>query len=206
MGNCVFYDENSKNLNEGIVIGFKESSEFATKPIAEVAKGLGVDKDLIKMAQWMSKRYFCNTSDCIRLMLQPGTKTKNVANRIKERTLNFVHLLKSKDEIQLDIDTKKVKGTIQVKVLEFLLNNDSSSTSDIEMFTSCTISQIRALEKKGYLQVSKEKVSRNPFVTHTEKKKSKIVLTDEQKSVISQIELEGNNQYLIYGVTGSRKN
>ena len=42
----------------------------------------------------MARRYFCNISDCIKLMLPPGTSTKVLENRIKDKTLNFVYLKK----------------------------------------------------------------------------------------------------------------
>ena len=33
----------------------------------------------------MSKRYFCNVSECIKLMLTPGTRNKNKENRIDNK-------------------------------------------------------------------------------------------------------------------------
>ncbi len=65
---------------------------------------------------------------------------------------------------------------------------------------------VKNLEKKGYLKINEEKVLRNPFINHVKQKKSNIKLTDEQKNVISRIDIKNHNKYLIYGVTGSRKN
>lgn len=193
-------------VSEGIVIGFKEKSNYEVKPISRVQEGMGIDKSLIKMAQWMAKRYFCNTADCIRLMLQPGTKSKNVENRVKERKINVVELVKSKEEIIADIDTKAIRGDKQIKVLQFIMDNENASIKDISLFTDATIAVVRNLEKKGYLKINEEKVLRNPFVNHVAQKKSNIKLTEEQKRVISQINIDGHDKYLIYGVTGSRKN
>ncbi len=193
-------------VSEGIVIGFKEKSEFEVKPIAKVEEGLGIDENLIKMAQWMAKRYFCNTSDCIRLMLQPGTTSKNIELRVKERKINVVELVKSKEEIIADIDNKTIRGDKQIKVLQFVMDNENASIKDIALFTDATLQVVKNLKKKGYLKINAEKVLRNPFINHVAQKKSTIKLTDEQKRVISSIDINEHNKYLIYGVTGSRKN
>ena len=42
----------------------------------------------------MSQKYFCNLSECMKLMLPPGTSSKELENRMKEKTGNFVYLAK----------------------------------------------------------------------------------------------------------------
>ena len=84
--------EEEKNGEEGFVIGFKEKSLYETKEIKSFEENPFLDEEKIKLAKWISKRYFCNLSDSIKLMLPPGTKAKNTENRIKEKTNNFVYL------------------------------------------------------------------------------------------------------------------
>ena len=72
----------------------------------------------------MSKRYFCNVSDCIKLMLTPGTRTKNKENRIQDKTINCVYLKKDIEEINFDIDIGKIKSEKHKRVLKFLKEND----------------------------------------------------------------------------------
>ena len=64
----------------------------------------------------MARRYFCNISECIKLMLPPGEKTTNLENRIKDKTANFVYLKKDEDEIELDIELGKLKNAKHIKV------------------------------------------------------------------------------------------
>ena len=94
---------NKKELEEGFVIGFKESSEFKVKDIAGIQDGIKLTEDDIELAKLMARRYFCNISDCIKLMLPPGTSTKVLENRIKDKTLNFVYLKKDIIDIEEDI-------------------------------------------------------------------------------------------------------
>ena len=75
---------NVKTLEDGFVIGIKENSEYKVKDIANVQEEC-INNEKIELAKWMAKRYFCNISDCLKLMLPPGTRTKMLSNRIKER-------------------------------------------------------------------------------------------------------------------------
>ena len=63
------------NLAQGYVISLKENTEYEVKDIVEIKHNLSQNQ--IELAKWMAKRYFCNLSDCIKQMLQPGTKNKN---------------------------------------------------------------------------------------------------------------------------------
>ena len=78
---------NIKKLEEGFVVNIKESSEFQVKDIAAVEEKDFIDTPKVELAKWMAHRYFCNISDCIKLMLPPGTGTNNLENRAKEKHL-----------------------------------------------------------------------------------------------------------------------
>ena len=56
------------------VVGIKEKSEYEVKDIIRIEDNI-TDKQ-IELARWMAKKYFCNVSDCIKLMLTPGTRVK----------------------------------------------------------------------------------------------------------------------------------
>ena len=74
---------NQKKLDEGIIIGFKDKSEYKLKDIVKIQKD-NISENRIKLAQWMSNRYFCNLSECLKLMLPPGTGNKEETKRTKE--------------------------------------------------------------------------------------------------------------------------
>ena len=200
---------NKKTLEEGFVIGFKENSEYKVKDIAKIQDGIKLTEANIELAKLMSRRYFCNISDCIKLMLPPGTSTKNIENRIKEKTLNFVYLKKDIEEIEEDIENKVIKSEKQKRVLNFLMQNEGIQTVELEIITDTTSSVLKSLEKKEYIEIIEEKVERNPFVNKDIKPTKNLKLTDEQKEAFDKInETIKNKQYrefLLYGVTGSGK-
>ena len=91
---------NGKKLEDGFVIGIKETSEFANKKIAKIDEQESLSEENVILAKLMARKYFCNISDCIKLMLPPGTGAKEIENRTKEKTGNFVYLQKTKEEIE----------------------------------------------------------------------------------------------------------
>ena len=81
IGARVFVPFGAKNSKtEAFVIGLKEKSEFANKNIFEI-EDFPLNEENIELAKIMSKRYFCNISECIKLMLPPGEKTTNLEKR-----------------------------------------------------------------------------------------------------------------------------
>lgn len=201
---------NMKRLEEGFIVNFKETTEYKTKDIAKIGKESTLDENKVELAKWIAKRYFCNLSESIKLMLPPGTKTKNIEKRIKEKTGNFVILKKEKDEIEFEIETGKIKSEKQIRVLRFLINNDDIYISDLEQFTEVSKAIMKTLEKNGYIEIYEKQTPRNPFINKEVKSSNKLKLTEEQQNAYEKIEEsiddKMNSEFLIFGITGSRKN
>ena len=72
-------------LEEAFVVGLKEKTNYLKemKEIASLEEQLRDEQ--IELAKWMAKRYFCNVSDCIKLMLTPGPRTKNKEKHRRNR-------------------------------------------------------------------------------------------------------------------------
>ena len=201
---------NAKSLEEGFVVGFKDTSEYKVKEIKEIEEGFNISEDNIKLANWMAKRYFCNISDAIKMMLPPGTSTKIIENRIKEKNLNFVFLKKEVEEIENAIENKIIKSEKHIRILRFLEQNDGVLTTDLEAFCDVSKAILNTLEKNGYIEIVEKQVERNPFLHKVVKQDNNLVLTDEQKNayekITNYIDKKEFKEFLIYGVTGSRKN
>lgn len=201
---------NMKKLEEGFIVGFKETTEYKTKDIAKIGKESTLTENKVELAKWIAKRYFCNLSESIKLMLPPGTKTKNIEKRIKEKTGNFVILKKDKDEMEYEIENGKIKSEKQIRLLQFLINNDDLYIKDLEEFTEVSKAVIKTLEKNGYIEIYEKQIERNPFINKEIKPSNKLKLTEEQQKAYEKIEEaiddKMNSEFLIFGVTGSRKN
>ncbi len=196
---------NNKKLEEGFVIDIKQNSKYATKSISKLEDGLSLKKSNVELAIFMAKRYFCNISDCIKLMLPPGTTTNKLDKRVSEKSMKFLYLKKDKEEIINDIEKKVIKSEKQIRALKFLIENNGSLKTDVEVFTDTTNVVLKALEKKGYIQIIEKQVQRNPFLNKKIEKTSKLKLTKEQedayKLVENAIKDKRYEEFLLYGVT-----
>ncbi len=150
----------------------------------------------------MAHKYFCNVSDCIKLMLPPGTTSKNIQNRIKDKELKFVYLKKDSDEIQEEIDNCNVKSEKQVRTLKFLMENDEVLQSELIDFADTSASVIKTLQKNGYVEIIEKEVARNPFKNKKVEKTQNLILTKEQQKVMNKIEGAINDnifkEYLVH--------
>ena len=200
---------NIKKLEEGFVIGLKKSSEFELKEIAKIEEEQILDAEKIELAKWMAKRYFCNISDCLKLMLPPGTTAKKIENRAKEKNLNFVTLNKDIDEIEADINSGKLKSDKQIRTLRFVIENREVLIPELEMFADTTRAVVNTLCKNGYLEIIERQVERDPFEGKNISKTQKLELNPEQKKAFNEISYSMDDclfsEFLIFGVTGSRK-
>ena len=196
-----------KELEEGYIVNIKKSTEYEVKEIAKVEEKY-LNNEKIELAKWMSKRYFCNIADCLKLMLPPGS-TRKVSNRVKEKNVNFVTLKKDEDEIELDIETGKLKSAKQIRILKFLLENGDALISDIEMFADGSRAIVNTLCKNGYTEIIEKKVERDPFEFKEIERTTKLTLTEEQANAFNAICDSMDDmlfsEFLLYGVTGSGK-
>ena len=200
-----------KTLEEGFIIRLKQHSSYQTKEIAKIENRNALTKEQIEIAKWMAERYFCNLSECIKLMLPPGSMKKKIENRTKEKTANFVDLAKEREEIEWEIETKKIPSPKHIRLLKFLIDNGETNISDLSILTDVSKAVMKTLQKNGYLTIVEREVQRNPFKSHEKKEKTeKLQLTAEQQKAFAEIEeaIEDNMhaKYLLFGVTGSRKN
>ncbi|MDO5557097.1 MAG: hypothetical protein Q4G05_02480 [Clostridia bacterium] len=197
---------NYKELHEGFVINLKEKSEYKVKDIEKVDNDK-LFEEKINLAKWMSKRYFCNLSECIRLMIQPGTTSKNIDNRVKEKCINIIKLNKNHEEIIRDIEI--LKSEKQIKLLKYLLENGEVAFNELQEKTGITKDIARRLVSKGYIKMVEEQVLRNPFFNKNISRSENLKLTQEQEEAFRQIEVAIDDmmycEFLLFGVTGSRE-
>ncbi|MDR0978963.1 MAG: primosomal protein N' [Lachnospiraceae bacterium] len=208
IGNRVFVPFGKNGVKEGYVVCLKEKSTFATKNILRIEDNFLSDFN-INLAKLMARRYFCNVSDCIKLMLPPGSSSKNISSRAKAKMADFVYLNKNKNEINSEIENGTIKNPKQIRVLNVLFQNDEIYILDLERLADSTRATVKGLEKKGYIEIRQKAIERNPLINKEVKRDTALKFTDEQQKVYDSIskDIENNvhSQNLIYGITGSGK-
>lgn len=185
-----------KQYEIGYVIGLKSFSEYKCKDIVRVVDNV-FDEKRLKLANFISDRYFCNLSDSIKLLVPPGTSS-NVDN-VKSKTERWIRLK------TFDIDFSKIKSEKQIRVINFLQDNIEAPAIEVMEFADVTRDVFVSLEKKGIIEFFNVEVMRNPFLNKNIEKSEKLKLTNEQSQVLENIDIEKFEKYLLYGVTGSGK-
>ena len=194
---------NFKELEQGYIINIKEKSNFEVKKIAKLDENLSEIN--INLARWMARKYYCNVSECIKLMLTPGTKEKQTDKRVKEKIYEFIYLNIPYNEIELE----KIRGEKQKRLIKFLNKNEGITIKEAEEFVEASRATINSLEKKNIIKIIKEQKDRNPLINKKVIENKKLELNDEQKHAFNTISksIKNNefNEFLLYGITGSGK-
>ncbi len=197
---------NYKKLEIGYIVGFKENSTFKCKNISKVCDR-AFDENKFEVAKWMARRYFCNLSDVLKLLVPPGTS--NNIDKIKTKYERWVRLTSNyKDYIKFHDEEKKnykIKSDKQQKVIDFLIDNNEIPVAILMDVVGTTASVIKTLEQKEIVESFPMEVLRNPFLNKIVKRTKKLDLTKEQQEVLDTIKLDTFKEYLLYGVTGSGK-
>ena len=195
-----------EKLEKAFVVGIKDKSDYEVKDIAKLEENL--TKEQIELARWMAKRYFCNVSDCIKLMLTPGTRGKE--NKVQDKKINVVYLKKDIEEIDYEIEIGKIKSEKHKRIINFVKQNEGVTIPEIEMYTDCSRSIVNTMVKNGYLEVVEKKIERDPLECKKIEKSINLKLTNEQQIAYEKIKMQMVKEeykcFLLYGVTGSRKN
>ena len=195
-----------ERIEEGFVIKIKEKTPYEVKEIKKLEGNL--KNSQIELARWMGKKYFCNVSECIKLMQTPGTRTKE--KKIQEKKVQAVYLNKDCVEIEKEIEIGKIKSEKQKKVINLVKENEGITIPEIELLSECTRGVVKTLEKNGYLKILEKQVRRDPLKNKNIEKTNFLKLTEEQEEAYKKIkkEIEENRfkEFLLFGITGSRKN
>ena len=99
-------------------------------------------------------------------------------------------------------------GKAMRKALDMLTEYDSMLLSELTEYAGCSAASIKALEKKGLVEVKDVTVRRNPIKTEYPASKA-LPPTDEQKKAIDDlkkaVDIGKVSEHLLFGVTGSGK-
>ncbi|MBR3002477.1 MAG: DEAD/DEAH box helicase family protein [Clostridia bacterium] len=195
----------SKNPEEAYVVGTKEKSDYNVKEIIKLEDSLSNFQ--IKLAKWMAKHYFCNVTDCIKLMQTPGTSRKE--NKVQEKKVNTVYLKKDIEEIEFEIETGKIKSEKQKRILKFVSSNEGCTIPEIEMLTDTSRAIVNTLVKNEYLEIIEKTIERDPLQHKEIIQTQNLKLTAEQQVAYARVAncIQNNifKEFLLYGVTGSGK-
>lgn len=184
-----------RQRKEGFVIGSAEKSDYETKDIIKILDSVPlVLPEMLALAGHLKKqniRYI----DSLRLFIPAklrGGKVK-ILNKFVLSLVGGVDPEEAKKELRKGSD-------MQAAILDAL---KSGAKYETEINADYSPSAAKALVAKGLVRRESVEVGRTPV--SMDAKPKDITLTREQEAAVSTVCEDGENVYLIHGVTGSGK-
>ena len=194
------------SVRTGYVVDISEEAEIETdrmKELIEVCKeSITIDSKLIRLAYWMKTNYGSTLNQALKVVLP-------VKDKVKETEKKTIRLLISKDEaINMAKEAEKKHRNAQARLLYALAENGVAEYTLLNQKLNITMSTIKSLEEKGYIDIEAITVFRNE-ISNMALKAEKPELNEYQRtiadSIISDMDSGDNTTCLIKGVTGSGK-
>jgi primosomal protein N' (replication factor Y) len=184
---------------EGYVINITDNTNISDKKLKEIYKILDdfsiFDEKMLKLAWWIKEYYNCFFSESLQCIMPAGINQG--CKEVKKVRL----LINSIPENISD------RAPRQLEILNYLLENNCIDLSDLLKNLNISYSSVKALEKKGCIEIFDEEINRykaSKFI-----KTESLKPTSEQKRAINMIKdsIDNNlfNKFLLFGVTGSGK-
>lgn len=148
--------------------------------------------ECLSLARKIAARYRVPTALSLRLFLPSEMRT----GKVRERTKNYAVLTAPLSELKLSKTAKNQRGAA-----EYL---DRNGKTECGFLNGLYPGGVSALEKKGYVAVSKEQILRDPY-KGMEGDGEVRELTDDQRAATEAIEKDPRTVQLVHGVTGSGK-
>ena len=196
--------------SEGVVLSLApDSGKKKLKSIDSLLDNEPVlTKENIKLALWMSDRFFCTVFDALRAMLPAGMWWKEGAKRQGDKTVSTAVLNVHSEEALALAKERQMTAPKQAAILEILAGTESMSVSELCYFTGAARVSVKTLERLGILSIEEREVYRRPSIRDIEKP-GPISLNDEQRAafegLLPLLRSGVPQAALLHGVTGSGK-
>ncbi len=180
----------------GFVMRVKETSSY---PVEKLKKVIPCEDELpalnsecLDLAEKIAKRYRVPKALALRLFLP----TQMRAGKIRELTRNYARLLLPLAECKISKSAKN-----QLGAAAYLAEHGKT---ECPYLNGEFPGAVNALQKKGYVEITKERILRDPY-KQVEGEKLTRTLTPDQRRAVDTVNGDARTVQLIHGVTGSGK-
>ena len=180
----------------GFVMRLKETSDFPPERLKKVLpcgdELPALNAECLALAEKLTARYRVPKALTLRLFLPAEMRT----GKVRELYRNYAELALPIEEMKLAKTAKNQWGAAV-----YLAENGKT---DCAHLNSAYPGSVAALEKKGYVKITKEQRLRDPYKTVTAEKVERTLTLDQQRAV-DTICTDPRTVQLLHGVTGSGK-
>ena len=197
--------------SEGVVLAVTEAEvSRSLKSLDTVLDEAPViSEESVKLAIWMSGRFFCTVFEALRAMVPAGMWfNEDDSAKIKDKIVKIAELKIPREDAAVIAGQKKIKAPKQSAVLELLSTVSSLAVSELYRLTGASGAAVTALEKQGLLTLREQEVFRRPASPRGHAPEN-FILNDEQLSayetLCGMLEQGRAEVALLFGITGSGK-
>ncbi len=180
----------------GFVMRVKETSDVPYEKLKKVFpcpdELPALNSECLALAEKLTARYRVPKALTLRLFLPSEMRT----GKVRELLRNYAQLLVPVAEMKLSKTAKN-----QLGAAEYL---ETHGKTDCAYLNNAYPGAVAALEKKGYVQITREQILRDPYKTMDEEKITH-TLTPDQERAVHTIQTDERTVQLLHGVTGSGK-
>ena len=180
----------------GFVMRLKETSDYPQEKLKKILpcedELPALNAECLSLAEKISARYRVPKALSLRLFLPAEMRT----GKVRELVKNYANLLLPLSELKL---AKTAKN--QLGAANYLAENGKTECAYLNNLFPGGVS---ALEKKGYVRITKEQILRDPYKSVYAKAESR-TLTPDQARAVKTIQTDERTVQLLHGVTGSGK-
>ncbi len=180
----------------GFVMKLKETSTVPREKLKKVLPCSdelpALNSECLYLAEKLTARYRVPKALTLRLFLPSEMRTGKVRELFRLYAENVMPVA----EMELRKTAKN-----QIGAAEYLEKNGKT---DCAYLNSVYPGGVSALEKKGYVRITKEQILRDPYKS-VESEAPERVLTEDQKNAVKSIQTDERTVQLLHGVTGSGK-
>ena len=198
-------------LRFGVVTKIKDAADgTAIKPVHSVVSDrFFLTEEMLGLCFFLKEYTLCTFGEAARTVLPPGALSEKPNIKYK-RTCT---LKMSEDEVGWLLSAsgrEGIRSEGQRAVIAFLSGIGSADYEVVSSLVGVSSENIRALAKKGIIEISEREDLRNPYAEYgSVTDKSEIILTTAQMTAYNTIESlyleDAPRAALLYGVTGSGK-
>ncbi|MCL2392388.1 MAG: primosomal protein N' [Oscillospiraceae bacterium] len=200
---------NGNRKSEGVILSLCSNSQKELKSIESLLDDAPVlSEEHLRLAIWMSDRFFCTVFDALRAMLPAGMWFKDGARRQNDKTIKIAVLNIDSEDADVLAYQKRSAAPRQADVLDILAGAGSMPIRDIFHHTGATSAVINALERQGIISVQEHEVFRRPEIRLLENPEPIAFNVEQQAAfdgILPLIDSDKPEAALLYGVTGSGK-
>lgn len=201
IGDIVIVDFRNRE-KKGIIVGLssEESFDFAVKPIKRKVQDLpSYGKKYIDLLLWVRSYYLSGYSQVFNFINTSKVKVSYISQY--RLNLEYIPVTEKEKEISKYLKKKIVMREVFVE--------KKFSQEDIEAFKASGILIYEHVAKENVKKSQGKEELPNTFLIDENleeiRDSQKVKLTEEQESVVGEIESERRKYFLIHGITGSGK-